>query len=152
MSAAPPARSTKTVHRASANVDKHNGLSSGTNQPSAHLPAVAAAHASRAAQPSPGDASLPPAPSFGSALVGGVTAGALADPVAGIDPPAVSPSFLDDVTLADDAADHHYAANYQPQLYDTLLWSEMLGEDVDPKARAAGLAPTAGGAFLVIDR
>jgi len=59
---------------------------------------------------------------------------------------------LDDVASADDTADHHDAANYQPLLYGTLLWSKMLGEDVDPKARAASLAPTAGSAFLVIDR
>ena len=84
--------------------------------------------------------------------MGGVTAGATANPVAGLDPPAVPPSFSDDVASTDDAANHHDAANYQPLLYDTLLWSEMLGEDVDPKARAAGLAPTAGSNFLVIDR
>ena len=61
----------------------HKGLSSGTNRPSAHLPTVAAAHAGHAAQPFPGDAGLVPSPSFGSALVGGVTAGVNASPSPG---------------------------------------------------------------------
>ena len=52
--------------------------------------------------------------------MGGVTAGATVNPVSGLDLPAVPPS-LDDVALADNAADHHDAANYQPLLYDTLL-------------------------------
>jgi len=113
-------RRAKSPAAAVAPSPKHKGLSSGTNRPSAHLPTVAAAHAGRAAQPSPGDASLAPAPSFGSTLVGGVTAGATVNPVSGLDLPAVPPS-LDDVALADNAADHHDAANYQPLLYDTLL-------------------------------
>jgi len=91
---------------------------------------------------------LNPAPSFGATMMGG---GAIVDdtptPARGgrasaqgggttaTNPdsqPGIEPTFSDDDNAADGNAERHDATNRQPLLYDALLRSEMLGENVDP--------------------
>ncbi|KAL9190549.1 hypothetical protein ACHAXT_000255 [Thalassiosira profunda] len=91
------------------------------------------------------DVDLPAAPSFGATLMGGA---AVVDETPGAptaDPsPDVAATFSDDDPAADADARRHDATNRQPLLYDALLRSEMLGENVDPASRSvqnsAGLA------------
>eukprot|EP00580_Thalassiosira_gravida_P013544 CAMPEP_0201682670 /NCGR_PEP_ID=MMETSP0494-20130426/51735_1 /ASSEMBLY_ACC=CAM_ASM_000839 /TAXON_ID=420259 /ORGANISM="Thalassiosira gravida, Strain GMp14c1" /LENGTH=897 /DNA_ID=CAMNT_0048166431 /DNA_START=132 /DNA_END=2825 /DNA_ORIENTATION=- len=90
---------------------------------------------------------LATAPSFGATMMGGAPApdppsaaaratggGGSNAPAAGPDgrPTTVDPAFSDDAASADGRPERHDATNRQPLLYDALLRSELLGENVDP--------------------
>ena len=88
------------------------------------------------------DIGIAPAESFGATLVGGTpvveetaTASAAGGAGAGADPaaPDVGATFSDDGDQ--DATERHDLVHRQPLLYDALLRSEMLGENIDPAAR-----------------
>jgi cell division cycle 20-like protein 1 (cofactor of APC complex) len=79
---------------------------------------------------------LNPVPSFGATLMGG--SGPAGEDVG--EPPdgQISPSFSDDAgSQSDGASERHDASNRQPLLYDALLRSEMLGENVDPSMQSS---------------
>ena len=80
---------------------------------------------------------IPSAESFGATLVGGtpvvVEEAAAAAAAADAD---VNPTFsADDGTDQDSSERQDYLVHRQPLLYDALLRSEMLGENIDPAAR-----------------
>jgi len=95
-----------------------------------------------------GDAPLATAPSFGATMMGGAP---VPDPPSAVaragggggssnaaavgpdgQPTTVAPTFSDDAASADGGPERHDATNRQPLLYDALLRSELLGENVDP--------------------
>jgi cell division cycle 20-like protein 1 (cofactor of APC complex) len=91
---------------------------------------------------------LNPAQSFGATMMGGAAfpddSPAAADS-RGQD--AISPAFSDDAASADGAAgggDRHDATNRQPLLYDALLRSELLGENIDPACMHPAQSPGGG--------
>mmetsp|Transcript_2057 Transcript_2057/g.3901 ORF Transcript_2057/g.3901 Transcript_2057/m.3901 type:complete len:908 (+) Transcript_2057:166-2889(+) len=93
------------------------------------------------------DGDLAPAPSFGATMMGGgtivdatpatatpgaTTATRTTSPTGNDGQPAIASTFSDDAASNDGAAERHDATNRQPLLYDALLRSEMLGENIDP--------------------
>ena len=92
--------------------------------------------------------SLNPAQSFGATMMGGATVvdeaaagGGGTRPGRGSDArgqDAIASTSSEDVASTDGAGDRHDATNRQPLLYDALLRSELLGENIDP----ASMHPT----------
>ena len=82
---------------------------------------------------------IPSAESFGATLVGGapvVVEEAAAAAAAGGADADVNPTFsADDGTDQDSSERQDYLVHRQPLLYDALLRSEMLGENIDPAAQ-----------------
>ena len=87
------------------------------------------------------DVDLPSAPSFGATMMGGgtivdetpATAGTAGAGGGGTgDQPGIASTFSDDAASTDGTSERHDASNRQPLLYDALLRSELLGENVDP--------------------
>ena len=81
---------------------------------------------------------IAPAESFGATLVGGTpvvdeTATATTTAAADATTPDVDATFSDDGDQ--DSVERHDLVHRQPLLYDALLRSEMLGENIDPAAR-----------------
>lgn len=81
--------------------------------------------------PSAREVEITPSPSFGATMMGGgsITVDDGPDAL-----PAPSPSVDDDD--APDGSERHDASNRQPLLYDALLRSELLGENIDPAAHS----------------
>jgi len=80
---------------------------------------------------------MAPANSFGATMMGGTSS--TQDNTASIgsgndrEQTSISPTFSEDgASTAESAAERHDATNRQPLLYDALLRSEMLGENIDP--------------------
>ena len=82
--------------------------------------------------PSPREVEITPSPSFGATMMGGGTITVDDGPDAA--PPAPAHSADDDD--APDGPERHDASNRQPLLYDALLRSELLGENIDPAAHS----------------
>ncbi|KAL7545169.1 hypothetical protein ACHAWF_009440 [Thalassiosira exigua] len=101
-----------------------------------------------------GEEDLAPAPSFGAPLVGGgaeqvpaPAAGGAAAAAGGAAGAAggggdLGATFSDDADPSSEASERHDATNRQPLLYDALLRSELLGENVDPSAQRSARSPT----------
>ena len=79
-----------------------------------------------------------PASSFGATMMGGgvIVDETPATAAGGTGGGTIDPTMSDDAASTDGTTDRHDATNRQPALYDALLRSELLGENIDPASHA----------------
>ena len=92
-----------------------------------------------------GDDASPSGGSGTTTTTGGGGGGATTGVAAARGADAVASTFSDDGLTADRESDRYDATNRQPLLYDALLRSELLGENIDPASMNPSQSPANGG-------